>query len=58
LKRLLGGQRIVKAAAEGGSTGDSDLGAYGVAIGPWSDAARTRSAFYRILNDGVSCAPR
>jgi hypothetical protein len=46
-------QRLFKAAIGAGSTSDSDLAAYAITIGAWSDAARTRSAFYRILADAA-----
>lgn len=46
-------QRIFKAAIGAGSTTDSTLGQYGISIGQWSDSARTRSAFYRIVADGA-----
>ena len=44
--------RIIKSAMGAGSTTDSDLGDYGISIGAWSDSMRTKSAFYRILDDG------
>jgi hypothetical protein len=43
---------ILKSPLGAGSTTDSDLGDSAVSIGAWSDAMRTRSAFYRILSDG------
>jgi len=44
-------RNIYKASVGAASTLDSDTGSYGIAIGAWSDSMRTRSAFYRILND-------
>jgi hypothetical protein len=49
-------QRIVKAAIGAGTTTDSDLGSYGISIGQWSEACRTRSVFYRLLADGAFVA--
>jgi hypothetical protein len=44
-------QRIYKASIGAGSTTNSTLGSEGIAIGPFSDAMRTVSAFFRILSD-------
>jgi HK97 family phage major capsid protein len=46
-------QRIVKSPIGAGTTTDSDLGAYGISIGTWSDSLRTRSVFYRLLADSA-----
>jgi len=43
--------RIFKSPVGAGSTINSDLGDTGIAIGAWTDAMRTQSAFYRILSD-------
>lgn len=42
--------RLIKAPVGGGVSSDA-LGT-GIALGPWSDAMRTASAYYRILDDG------
>lgn len=46
-------ERVVKSPIGGGSTTDSALGPYGISLGAWSDTARNRSAFYRLLADGA-----
>jgi hypothetical protein len=51
-QRIFDGRIHAKAAVGAGSTTDSTLGQFGISIGAWSDAARTRSAFYRIWADG------
>lgn len=43
--------RLINKAAVSGGTSSDVLGT-GIALGPWSDAMRTASAFYRVLDDG------
>jgi len=46
-------QHLFKAAVGAGSSASSTLGTEGVAVGPFSDAMRTASAFYRIWSDNA-----
>src|SRR4029077_8282967 len=43
--------RVIKSPVGGGPTATIDVST-GLEIGAWSDAMRTASAYYRILNDG------
>lgn len=44
---------LIKAPIGAGSTTDSNLGTYGISIGQWTDSAKNRSVFYRLLSDGA-----